>query len=700
MERAVRRVQSTPSKAQEDELRPFSTYDDAANIVLLGDPGAGKTHTFRGSATRCGGRFVTARAFLVTPATRFDGILFIDGLDEKRAGRSDRDTVDALVEKLFAVGPHKVRISCRVADWLGASDLAALHPYFEQSGDPVVLQLGRLSEDEQRAVLQSEGLSAGEVDTFLGEAAERALGDFLENPQNLIMLLRAVRAGTWPTTRRELFELSTQLMLKEFDKDHARSGSGIYTVEELRPAAGAACAARLISDIEAISLADHEESAVVPSYRSLSMVAPEKAIAALSRRIFVAGPAPESVDYAHRTTAEYLGAAWLADAVRNGLAFGRLRALMGIGGHPAPELRGLHAWLTVHLPEHAFRLIEADPYGVLTYGDAASLPRSSAVHLVEALGRLAQADPWFRSGNWQSPAIAALSRADMVEEFQTVLRSDNAGFGIRSIVVEAVAIGTPIPTLKDDLADVVVRSQSPYAERFYALIALLRIGDDGKAAAGTAFHKLEKGINGLRLRAEMIRRMYGERFGPTDITALLKDLAASTNGEAVTSVLYELPEHMPLADIPVVLEGLPQAAPPTQATRRSEWVIAAFIDRLLIRAWRGVADVGPGRALQWLRLRNSYSRGYGRGRSDDLRLAILERKDRLLNGQEFRLQTPCTLPRFAIYWEYGSRRPDTRSQDAGGDPADGGRARAGGRGSQRGDCLLWVLPHDDLQMTA
>ena len=43
-------------------------------------------------------------------------------------------------------------------------------------------------------------------------------------------------------------------------------------------------------------------------------------IAALGRRVFVAGPAPESVDYAHRTTAEYLGAAWLADAVRNGHA--------------------------------------------------------------------------------------------------------------------------------------------------------------------------------------------------------------------------------------------------------------------------------------------------------------------------------------------------------------------------------------------
>ena len=146
-------------------------------------------------------------------------------------------------------------------------------------------------------------------------------------------------------------------------------------------------------------------------------------IAALGRRVFAAGPAPESVDYAHRTTAEYLGAAWLADAVRNGMPFGRLQALMGIDGHPAPELRGLHAWLAVHLPEYADRLIDTDPYGVLTYGDAASLAQSSCAHLVKALGRLSQTDPWFRSGNWQSPAIGALSRADMVDEFRAVLRS-------------------------------------------------------------------------------------------------------------------------------------------------------------------------------------------------------------------------------------------------------------------------------------
>jgi hypothetical protein len=347
-------------------------------------------------------------------------------------------------------------------------------------------RLDRLSADEQRAVLEAEGLSPGDADAFLRQATERALGDFLENPQNLLMLLRAVQTGTWPATRKELFELSTQIMLKEFDKERARSGSGVYSVDELRPAGGAVCAARLISDIAAVSLADNEESKEIPSYRSLGMLPPEKVIAALGRRVFVAGPVPESVDYANRTTAEYLGAAWLADAVRNGMSFGRLQALMGVDGHPAPELRGIHAWLAVHLPEYADRLIDTDPYGVLTYGDAASLARSSCANLVRALGRLSLADPWFRSGNWQSPAIGALSRPDMVDEFRAVLRSKDSGFGVRSIVVEAAALGAPLPALKNDLVDVLQRSQSPYAERSYALVALLRIEPGGEAAAEAA----------------------------------------------------------------------------------------------------------------------------------------------------------------------------------------------------------------------
>src|SRR5262249_31314727 len=145
------------------------------------------TYVFKQAAATEGGRFLKARAFLSTPAQMLSGqALFIDGLDEKRAGRADRDTVDTLVTKLFEVNPAKVRISCRVADWLGESDLAGLQPYFEQHGEAPVLLLEILSHNEQVAVLAAQGVDAGAADTFLAEATERGLDDFLENPQNLI----------------------------------------------------------------------------------------------------------------------------------------------------------------------------------------------------------------------------------------------------------------------------------------------------------------------------------------------------------------------------------------------------------------------------------------------------------------------------------------------------------------------------------
>jgi hypothetical protein len=48
----------------------------------------------------------------------------------KRRRRGDRDTVDALAAKLIEADQAAVRLSCRVADWLGKSDLVSLKPFF------------------------------------------------------------------------------------------------------------------------------------------------------------------------------------------------------------------------------------------------------------------------------------------------------------------------------------------------------------------------------------------------------------------------------------------------------------------------------------------------------------------------------------------------------------------------------------------
>jgi predicted NACHT family NTPase len=574
------------------------------------------------------GRFIKARAFLNTPASMLQGQpLFIDGLDEKRAGRADRGTVDALVTKLFVVNPPKVRISCRAADWLGESDLAALGPFFEQQGKVCVLHLESLSRLEQIAVLAVKGIGAEAAEAFVYEANDRGLGDFLENPQNLIMLWDAVQTGSWPTTRKELFELSTKLMLQEFDREHARFGSGTYTVEELRPVAGAICAARLISDVDAISLTNQEGTPDIPSYRSLRSFPPEKVEAALGRRVFNSGSEPEAVDYTHRTTAEFLAAEYLAVRVRDGLPFGRVAALIGVDGHPAAELRGLHAWLAVHLPEYADQLIEADAYGVLTYGDAASLSPTSCAGLVRALDKLSRSNPWFRSGNWQARPIGALARPDMVDEFRTILNSPDAGFGVRSVVIDALALGTPLPVMLPDLEAVLVHQAGPYAERARALDALLRLGDPGKAAICYAFQtRLGNAVNDLRLRAEIVQVFYDDPYGPSDVISLVND-SLHTDETRGTGPLWNLADSVPVGDLPVILDGINLPSDEADPDLRY-WEAGSFYVRILVRAWCGPGLFDPSRAMDWLRKRQALG-GHGERRARDLRDAMRDTPNRL-----------------------------------------------------------------------
>jgi predicted NACHT family NTPase len=630
MTRTVRQTNANPDTPEEARPRLFSDFDGQPNLILLGDPGAGKTHLFREAAAPEGARLLKARAFLVTPAHLMSGqTLFIDGLDEKRTGRGDRDTVDELVVKLFAVDPPKVRISCRAADWLGESDLAALRPFFEQRGEAVVLHLESLSRSEQVAVLAGHRLGADAAKTFLSQAEERGLGDFLENPQNLMMLWRAVQTGSWPDTRRELFELSTKLMLEEFDQERARGGAGSFSVAELRAVAGALCAARLISDVDAISLTDQEGTSDIPGYRSLHFFPPEKVQAALGRRVFDAGSEPETVDYAHRTTAEFLAAEFLAAEVRGGLPFGRVAALIGVDGHPAPELRGLHAWLAVQLPEHADQLIEADPYGVLTYGDAASLSPSSCACLVRALDKLSRSNPWFRSGNWQARPIGALARPDMVNEFRAILNNPDAGFGVRSVVVDALSLGTPIPEMLPDLSVVLMRQASPYDERVHALRALLRSGDAGKAAICIAFQtQLGDSANDLRLRVEIVQAFYGDPYGPADVIALVNELLLA-NETVATGLLWTLADSVPVTDLPPMLDGIDPPSSDQAGFDRRSWEAGSFYARILVRAWRGPDAFDPVRVMGWLRKRAAFKGGHPESRSRDLRAAMRDMPDRL-----------------------------------------------------------------------
>ena len=110
------RIRKRPSRLLKD-FRSEPAY------VLLGDPGAGKTTAFEAECRAHGENacLVTARDFIALelnshPEWR-EKTLFVDGLDEVRAGSVDlRTPFDEIRKRLDALGRPRFRLSCRTAD--------------------------------------------------------------------------------------------------------------------------------------------------------------------------------------------------------------------------------------------------------------------------------------------------------------------------------------------------------------------------------------------------------------------------------------------------------------------------------------------------------------------------------------------------------------------------------------------------------
>ena len=88
--RTVTVIESSQSNIR-GERKSFSDYLSFANIILLGDPGAGKTHTFEAAAHGDGVDCCRVRNFLPSPGIPGEQeIIYLDGLDEYRSKSNNK----------------------------------------------------------------------------------------------------------------------------------------------------------------------------------------------------------------------------------------------------------------------------------------------------------------------------------------------------------------------------------------------------------------------------------------------------------------------------------------------------------------------------------------------------------------------------------------------------------------------------------
>ena len=167
------------AQSRQPEPQPLAAFRSAPAYVLLGDPGAGKTTAFEVESEAVGdGLYVSARDFLTLnvdahPEWR-KKTLFIDGLDEVRAGTDDvRTPFDAIRRQLDELGKPRFRLSCREADWLGANDrnnLASVSP----DGAVTVLRLNPLTDADILSILEAQP-GVGDAQKFVAKAQDQGI---------------------------------------------------------------------------------------------------------------------------------------------------------------------------------------------------------------------------------------------------------------------------------------------------------------------------------------------------------------------------------------------------------------------------------------------------------------------------------------------------------------------------------------------
>ena len=581
--------------------RSFEEFRNRGAYVLLGDPGSGKTQSFKAEAAACDGFYVTARDLLALPSppSARGKTIFIDGLDESRAGEGDgRTPLDRIRQRLDELGRPSFRLSCREADWLGASDrhaLAAVAP----EGDVSVFHLDPLTYPQVRDIL-AHHTSISDPDAFLKHAEDRGLESLLHNPQTLNLLVEAVKGTEWPSTRQETFRLACDKLANELNSEHRSARRGqVLNAAALLHAAGGLCAIQLLADLSGFTETGESTGGIV-ALRDIACLRDLPVADALKTRLF-AGVGEEHFAPVHRSVAEYLAARFLTQAMQRGLSIGRVLSLMtAADGGTVAGLRGLNAWLSVHHLPSRWRLTQIDPLGVILYGDTKLFSVDDKAALLTSLHGLARQYDGFRWQDWSAKPFGSLATPDMVEHLRSRLASPSYEEGDQAFlecVLDAVRYGDPLPQLKDELRAVVMDPARWPAVRSNALSAYIHVSSSGpedlrQLAEGMRDGKIEDPED--ELLGRLLRNLFPHTIKAEEVFSYLhRPKRDHLIGSYYRFWSRDIGSNAADADIPVLLDALVAKKPPIWEAHGDLWVrdmVGSLLNRGVREHGAGVTD--------------------------------------------------------------------------------------------------------------
>lgn len=596
-------------------VHPLSHLRDKPYVVLLGEPGAGKSTSLRHEAFAEGGEVTTCRAVMNGIPLSSSDTAYLDALDEYRSGENGKDKLLQLANALAVSNVRRWRLTCRAEDWRDAADMNAMRRAANNE-TIVVVHLLPLNDDEAQSVLAA--LDEPDPKSFIQEAHGRGASAFLENPLSLRLLHSVVVSnGTWPTTRFELFDLAIWALAHEYDPE--RGTDRRPSPEAIVSVAAAICFYSLASGAKAL----WRSNALPPGstdteYLSLHALGLEPSVAAAALDTPLFRGDGHAFQPFHRTVAEFLAARFLAAKVAgapNAPAFPLRRATALITGsdQKAPsELRGLYAWFAAHLQKEgdrvgARRLIKRDAATVLAYGDAAAFDTEGRR---EILGNLDREDPYFLTSRNEATTsqnemtvLGGLAGDDLAEDFVAILDTDVRSH-LQLTVLQALADGPPVKKMSEKLREVVLDDGRPLWMRERAAEVLIKKAADQSSARRALLDNLGAmapspsqcairasimaGTPTDEIRAEELRRLLSD-FNA--LPARSRDEEEDIGSLIPLSIALRRSPRPDLFDEPIVRDG---------NQRRHKLQVQSLLNQALASAIDASPDISAEKLWSWL----------------------------------------------------------------------------------------------------
>lgn len=605
--RRVRKTTDREGTPIENPLADLQGFRSQAAWVLLGEPGAGKSVAFAMEAEATNGKNLRIDEFInADPEENWRGkTLFLDGLDETRAGGGD-SAIQQIRRQLKRLGNPSFRIACRAADWYGSTDSDDLKEA-SPDGRIDVLLLEPLNGEDIVAILR-ENHGITDPRKFIEEAEKRGISGLLDNPQTLGLLAQAIRGDQWPSTRDDTYRLACEKLAEEASKRHRdKNRHQPRDLEKTLAAAGQICAVLLFANKAGIAL-DRERAN--ESFPILADYAPpdlEAAVQAVGSKLF--RPAGEErVEPSHRSIAEYLAAHWLARRIDSeGLPLQRvLNLLLGPDGGVVAGLRGLFGWLALHCHTARPRLIEADPLTVVVYGDVKPMTVAEKRLILDGFRREAERFSAFHWNSQSAHPFGALADPELRKDFQIILQAperDDASQSLADCVLEILAQGDALPELAQSVLDLVRDDTRWPRVRYSALDVWLRFKPDPQTVLALLDDVNEGRVLDLDdgLAGTLLRHLYPVHLAPE---MLLRYFHAPKKANHIGNYDWfwtdEMPRDAPNEHLPVLLDGLVDK-PEFRSHDAHEYRLKQMLSKLLAR---GITIYGDGisdrRLFDWL----------------------------------------------------------------------------------------------------